>query len=61
VLPLRLSLVPVPLGESSVALVILVVSAITATLAASRLYRVGVLMYGKRPTLREAWRWMQRR
>jgi ABC-2 type transport system permease protein len=61
VLPLRLSLVPVPLGESIVSLVLLVVSAITATLAASRLYRVGILMYGKRPSLAEAWRWMQRR
>jgi ABC-2 type transport system permease protein len=61
VLPLRLSLVQVPLGESIVSLVILVASAITATLAASRLYRVGILMYGKRPSLAEAWRWMRRR
>jgi ABC-2 type transport system permease protein len=28
------------------------------TFVASRLYRVGVLMYGKRPSLREVWRWM---
>ena len=27
----------------------------------ARLYRTGVLMYGKRPTLREAWRWVRQR
>ncbi|HVS03123.1 MAG TPA: ABC transporter permease [Thermoanaerobaculia bacterium] len=25
----------------------------------ARVYRVGILMYGKRPTLREIWRWMR--
>jgi ABC-2 type transport system permease protein len=61
VLPLRLSLSPVPVAESISALVILLLSGIAATLVASRLYRTGVLMYGKRATLREAWRWMWRR
>jgi ABC-2 type transport system permease protein len=61
VLPLRLSLAPVPAVESIASLLILLVSAILATLFASRLYRTGVLMYGKRATLREAWRWMQQR
>lgn len=61
VLPLRLSLAPVPDIESIASLLILLVSSIVATLFASRLYRTGVLMYGKRATLREAWRWMQRK
>jgi len=26
---------------------------------ASRVYRVGILMYGKRPTIKEILRWMQ--
>jgi len=26
---------------------------------AGRIYRVGILMYGKRPTLQEIWRWMR--
>jgi hypothetical protein len=29
-------------------------------LFAGRIYRTGIFMYGKRPTLREAWRWMRR-
>jgi len=59
ILPLRLSLAPVPDGELALSLTVLGVSAIVATLMASRLYRTGVLMYGKRPSLKEAWRWMK--
>lgn len=59
ILPLRLSLAPVPDGELAISLTILGVSAIAATLMASRLYRTGVLMYGKPPSLKEAWRWMK--
>lgn len=61
VLPLRLSLAPVPGIQVVGALGILFGSALLATLFASRLYRTGVLMYGKRATLREAWRWLQQR
>jgi ABC-2 type transport system permease protein len=61
VLPLRLSLAPVPLVESIGALVILALTSVLATLGAARIYRTGVLMYGKRASLREAWRWMRAR
>ena len=61
VLPLRLSLAPIDDTEVMISLATLSVSAIAATFIASRLYRVGILMYGKRPTLREAWRWMHAR
>lgn len=60
VLPLRLSLAPVPAAQSIASLAILLVSSIVATVLASRVYRTGVLMYGKRATVREAWRWMRR-
>ncbi len=59
ILPIRLSLTTVPQSESLASLLILLLSSILATFVASRLYRTGVLMYGKRPTLREAWRWMR--
>lgn len=58
-LPFRLSLSPVPWVESIGSLVILALTSILATLAAARVYRTGVLMYGKRASLREAWRWMR--
>ncbi len=25
----------------------------------ARVYRVGILMYGKKPTLKEIWRWVR--
>ncbi len=58
VLPLRLSLAPLSDREVMLSLGTLSVSAIAATFLAARLYRVGILMYGKRPTLREALRWI---
>ncbi|MCU0616236.1 MAG: ABC transporter permease [Gemmatimonadaceae bacterium] len=59
VLPLRLSLTPIPTLEAVGAIVLLALSAALATLLASRVYRTGVLMYGKRATLREVWRWLR--
>jgi ABC-2 type transport system permease protein len=58
ILPLRLSLAPIAMSEIVISLVVLALSALGMTFVASRLYRVGVLMYGKRPSLREVWRWM---
>lgn len=58
VLPLRLSLAPVADRDIWLSLGVLGVSSIVATIGAARLYRVGALMYGKRPTLSEAWRWI---
>ena len=58
VLPLRLSLAPLSDREMIVSLLTLAVAAMGATFLAARLYRVGILMYGKRPSLREAWRWI---
>ncbi len=40
--------------------VVLLVAAITLVIwLAARIYRVGILMYGKRPTLPEAFRWLR--
>lgn len=58
VLPLRLSLAPVETGELVLSLGTLSLSAIAATFVAAKIYRVGILMYGKRPTVREALRWV---
>lgn len=58
ILPLRLSLAPIATSEILASLAVLALSAIGMTFIASRLYRVGVLMYGKRPTMREVWHWM---
>lgn len=58
IMPLRLALGSVPWYELMVAIVILAIACVAAVWVAARIYRVGLLMYGKRPTLREMGRWI---
>jgi ABC-2 type transport system permease protein len=58
IMPLRLSLGSVPWYELAGSLVGLLLACWGATWLAARIYRVGLLMYGKRPTLREMGRWL---
>jgi ABC-2 type transport system permease protein len=59
IMPLRMSLVPIPPWEMAVAIVGLVVAFVAVILLAARIYRIGLLMYGKRPTLGELARWVR--
>jgi ABC-2 type transport system permease protein len=59
IMPLRMSLVPIPPWEMAVAIIGLVIAFVTVILLAARIYRVGLLMYGKRPTLGELARWVR--
>jgi ABC-2 type transport system permease protein len=59
IMPLRLSLVPVPASEIALALVAIAVGTAAVTWLAARIYRTGLLLYGKRPTLRELARWVR--
>ena len=58
-MPMRYVLGGASLGEVAISLAILVVSTVLVVRAAAKIYRVGVLMYGKRPGLRELWRWLR--
>jgi ABC-2 type transport system permease protein len=58
-MPMRMSMVPVPPLELATSLGVLAVSSILVIWLAARIYRVGLLMYGKRPTLRELARWVR--
>jgi len=55
----RLSVETVPWWQIGASLAILVLSLWVALLFSTRLYRVGVLMYGKRATLPEIVRWLR--
>lgn len=57
IMPLRMSLVPIPPWEMAVAIGGLAVAFVAVILLAARIYRIGLLMYGKRPTLSELARW----
>lgn len=58
IMPLRLAIGSVPWWDLAMSLVALALSCVLAVWVAARIYRVGLLMYGKRPTLREMGRWV---
>ena len=59
VMPLRMTVAPVANREIAMALLSVALGACGAVWLASRIYRVGLLMYGKRPSVREVLRWVR--
>jgi ABC-2 type transport system permease protein len=57
--PVRWSATPIPLVELAASLAILLLTVVLVTWIASRIYRVGILMTGKRPNLKELVRWVR--
>lgn len=49
----------VPLWEVALSLGILYVSMIAIVFVASRVYRIGILMYGKKPSYKDLWIWFR--
>jgi ABC-2 type transport system permease protein len=60
VMPLRMSAVSVPWWEVTLSLVALASASYLAVYVAARIYRTGILLYGKRPGIREVLRWIRR-
>ncbi|MFN0251823.1 MAG: ABC transporter permease [Kofleriaceae bacterium] len=58
-MPMRFVLGGATLGDVAISLAILLVSTIVVVRAAAKIYRVGVLLYGKRPSVRELLRWLR--
>ncbi len=58
-MPVRWAAGDLPVGEIVLSLAILVATIGAVTWIAARIYRVGILMTGKRPTLRELSRWVR--
>jgi ABC-2 type transport system permease protein len=59
VVPVRYSLAPIPLPELLLSMSILFATMLGVVWVAGRIYRVGILMYGKKPKLTEVWRWVR--
>ena len=59
VMPLRMSLTSVPSPELALTLLGIVLSCVGVLWLAARIYRVGLLMYGKRPSIGELVRWIR--
>jgi ABC-2 type transport system permease protein len=59
-MPLRMTVIQIPWYELAATLGGLLAGCALVTWLAARIYRVGMLMYGKRPTFRELGRWIGR-
>lgn len=59
VMPVRWSMASVPIGELALSLAGMVVGVLAVAWLAGRVYRTGILMYGKKPTVREVFRWIK--
>jgi ABC-2 type transport system permease protein len=58
-MPLRMTLIPVPWYEVAGSIAGVAVACLLAIWMSARIYRVGLLMYGKRPTFGELARWVR--
>jgi ABC-2 type transport system permease protein len=59
VTPVRYSLSPLPLGELALSGGLTALGVLVVAWVASRIYRVGILMYGKRASVGEVLRWIR--
>ncbi len=55
----RVTLAPVPAWQIVLATGIMIVAIVAMAWVAGKIYRVGILMYGKKPTVPEIMRWMR--
>ncbi len=46
-----------PLWEILLNILVMCATVLLVTLISGKIYRVGILMYGKRPTLGQLWQW----
>jgi ABC-2 type transport system permease protein len=56
---LRISLQTPPLWQIALSLALLFITTIGTIWASAKIYRVGILMYGKRPSIVEMFRWLR--
>lgn len=49
----------VPYWQIGISLAILIMTFVITTWIAAKIYRTGILMYGKKPTMKEIWKWLK--
>ncbi len=59
VMPVRWSLASVPLHELALSIGAMIAALVAVSWLAGRIYRTGILMYGKKPSLGELFRWVR--
>lgn len=58
-MPMRMAAARIPAGEVAVSLVLLALTLVAVAWIAGRVYRIGILSTGRRPTLRELGQWLR--
>ena len=61
VMPVRIAIETPPLWQIAFSILLNVATIVALIWVASRVYRIGMLMYGKRATIPEMWRWIWQR
>jgi ABC-2 type transport system permease protein len=56
---LRITVLTPPLWQIALSIALTLATIVLVTWGSSRIYRVGILMYGKRPTFPEMMRWLR--
>ncbi len=59
VVPVRYSIARIPLPELLLYILAMVAGLVLIVWLTSRIYRVGILMYGKQASLKDMWRWIR--
>jgi ABC-2 type transport system permease protein len=59
IMPLRMTVIPLPWWEIVGSLTSVALACLAGIWFSARIYRVGLLMYGKKPSMRELWRWVR--
>lgn len=59
ILTIRDALSPVPFGEIALSAAILIATTAVMIKVAAKIFRIGMLMYGKNATPREIWKWLR--
>jgi ABC-2 type transport system permease protein len=49
----------VPIWQIALSLFILLISFLSTTWVAAKIYRTGILMYGKKVNYKEIWKWLK--
>jgi ABC-2 type transport system permease protein len=57
IIPVRVATSDVPTSQVLLSLGILAGTVVLVIWGSARVYRIGILMYGKRPSMKELWRW----
>lgn len=59
VVPVRHSIAPIPIGELLLSIGSTLAGLLLTVWVAARIYRVGILSYGKKASLKDLWRWVR--